>query len=284
MVRGRREVKIESERIMTTPTESSRTPHSKQLRILVAEDSPLNAQVALKQLEKLGYAAEAVADGSQVREALERAEFGIVLMDCQMPEVSGYEATWQIREREKEHAAEDLPAPHIYIIAMTANTEADNREKCLAAGMDDFIRKPVQLPELEAALHRALADRASAQALEEVIDPVIIASLRQLRLPGQPDPVVELVEMFLHEAAQKLEDMEASVAKNDARSLASFLGAVTSLKGNAGNLGARNLAALCDEIEQAAKNWSLTDALPLVERAREEYRRVRVALMEIADM
>lgn len=247
----------------------------------MAEDSPLNAQVALKQLEKLGHLAEAVADGTQVMEALARADYGIILMDCQMPEVSGYEATWQIRERENEQAAAGAAARHIYIIAMTANTEADNREKCLTAGMDDFIRKPVQLPELEAALHRAMADRASAKALEAVIDPVIIAGLRQLRLPGQSDPVAELAGMFLREAAENLEEMDAAVAQNNAQSLARFVSAVTNLKGSAGNLGARNLAALCDEIEQAAKNWSLADALPLVQSAREEFDRVRIALGQI---
>src|SRR5215475_6099633 len=166
------------------------------VRILVAEDSPLNQQVALKQLEKLGYQADAVSDGSQVLDALGRAHFDIILMDCQMPEMSGYEATWQIREREKQTAGESGPA-RIYIIAMTANTEADNREKCLAAGMDDFINKPVQLPELEAALHRALADRAAQQALEEVIDPIIIAGLRQLRMPGKSDALADLIDLFL---------------------------------------------------------------------------------------
>ena len=266
---------------MSTPVDNPPASAPQPLRILVAEDSPLNAQVALKQLEKLGYAAEAVADGAQVIEALDRADFGIILMDCQMPEVSGYEATWQIRQREQERAAAGGAEHHIYIIAMTANSEADNREKCLTAGMDDFINKPVQLPELEAVLHRALADRASAKALEAVIDPVIIASLRQLRVPGRSDPVAELAELFLYEAAQKLEDMEQEATRNDVKSLARFISAVTSLKGSAGNLGARNLAALCDEIEQAAKNWSLAEALPLVARAREEFGLVRNALSQI---
>jgi CheY-like chemotaxis protein/HPt (histidine-containing phosphotransfer) domain-containing protein len=251
------------------------------LRILVAEDSPLNAQVALKQLEKLGYAADIVADGDQVKGALEKADYSIILMDCQMPEMSGYEATRQIRERESEQAERGAPGKRLYIIAMTANTEADHREECLKAGMDDYITKPVQLPELEAALLRALADRASSQALEEVIDPVIIAGLRQLRMPNKPDPLVELIDMFLREAPEKLDAMTDAVAKNDISSLARFIGAGTSLKGSAGNLGARNLAALCDEIEQAARNWSLDDALPLVERARQEFACVRAALEKI---
>jgi two-component system sensor histidine kinase/response regulator len=266
---------------MNTPPSTDPASASNSLRILVAEDSPLNAQVAIKQLEKLGYAADMVADGDQVKGALEKTDYTIILMDCQMPELSGYEATRQIREREKEQADRGLAARRLYIIAMTANTEADNREECLKAGMDDYITKPVQLPELEAALLRALADRAATRALEEVIDPVIIAGLRQLRMPNKPDPLVELIDLFLREAPEKLDAMTDAVAKNELSSLARFISAATSLKGSAGNLGARNLAALCDEIEQAARNWSLDDALPLVERARQEFARVRSALEQV---
>jgi CheY-like chemotaxis protein/HPt (histidine-containing phosphotransfer) domain-containing protein len=248
--------------------------------VLVAEDSPLNQQVALKQLEKLGCTAEAVNDGSQVFEALGRTHFDIILMDCQMPEMSGYEATWQIRNREKQSAGE-AGRPRLYIIAMTANTAADNREKCRAAGMDDFINKPVQLPELEAALHRAMADRAAQQALEEVIDPVIIAGLRQLRTPGKPDVLGELVDLFFKEAPDRLDAIEKAIARNDVSSMALTLNGAAALKGIAGNLGARNLAALCEEIEQSAKTGLLSDALPLLEKARQEFDRVREALAKI---
>lgn len=199
------------------------TSTAQPLRILIAEDSPLNAQVALKQLEKLGYAADMVADGDKVRAALEQVAYGIILMDCQMPEMSGYEATRQLREREQEQAGRGQARPRVYVIAMTANTEADNREECLKAGMDDYITKPVQLPELEAALLRALADRAGTQASEEVIDPVIIAGLRQLRMPNKPDPLVEIIDLFLREAPGRLDAMTDAVAKNDLSSLARFL-------------------------------------------------------------
>src|SRR5215471_2124958 len=103
---------------MTESSESSLFPGRKAPHVLVAEDSPLNQQVALKQLEKLGCTAEAVSDGSQVLAALGRARFDVILMDCQMPETSGYEATWQIREQEKQGGGEGGPA-RIYIIAMT---------------------------------------------------------------------------------------------------------------------------------------------------------------------
>jgi len=267
---------------MIQVTNRSQAPTPKPVRVLVAEDSPLNQQVALKQLEKLGYQADGVDDGTGVLEAVKRTAYDIILMDCQMPELNGYEATWQIREREKTAAAsEDSPPRRIYIIAMTANTRADNRQKCLEAGMDDFINKPVELPELEAAVHRGLADRASQKALEDVIDPVVIAGLRQLRMPGRPDPLAELIDLFLQEAPEQVQLLEPAVSQNDHTSLARTFSAASRLKGSASNLGARILAALCDEIEQTARNWSLADIPPLIDRVRHELARVREALEKI---
>ena len=266
---------------MNTTADNPQTSAAKPVRILVAEDSPLNQQVALKQLEKLGYAADAVDDGSQALDAHTRKPYDIILMDCQMPGISGYEATWQIRNREQEKAGTPDAPKRVYIIAMTANTQADNREKCTAAGMDGFINKPVQLAELEVALLHALADQSATKELEAVIDPVIIAGLHQLRTPGKPDPLVELIDLFLREAPAQLGTMSDAVAKNDLSSLSRTISAATALKGSAGNLGARNLAALCDEIEQTAKTWMLADVPPLIERAREEFGRVRIALERI---
>jgi len=266
---------------MATDTENLQAPARRPVRILVAEDSPLNLQVALKQLEKLGYQADAATDGTQAVEALGRTAYDIILMDCQMPEMSGYEATWQIRYREKERATDPATAAHVYIIAMTANTEADNREKCRQAGMDDFIVKPVQLPELEATLRRALADCATQQALEEVIDPIVIAGLRQLRIPGKPDPLAEIIDLFLQEAPAQLEAMRQAIAKNEMTAMARTISAATALKGSAGNLGARSLAALCDEIEQAAKAGFLADAVPVLDKAIAEFARVRDTLDKI---
>jgi CheY-like chemotaxis protein len=266
---------------MTPNTENAQAPARKPVRVLVAEDSPLNLQIALMQLEAIGYPADAATDGTQVLAALGRARYDIILMDCQMPEMSGYEATWQIREREKQQASDAEPAPHVYIIAMTANSEADNREKCRLAGMDDFITKPVQLPELEAALHRGLADRAAQRAIEAVIDPVVIAGLRQLRLAGKPDPLGELIGLFLQEAPAQLEAMEKAIVESDMTAMARTISAATALKGSAGNLGARTLAALCDEIEQAAKAGFLADAVPVLNKARQEFARVRDALDQL---
>jgi len=123
-------------------------------RILVAEDNATNREVILAQLWKLGYTATAVADGGEAVEAVRHGSFDLVLMDCQMPVMDGFEATRRIRERER--GSRRLP-----VVAMTANAMVGDREKCLKAGMDDHIPKPVRVD----ALHRALTRWLPAGAM-----------------------------------------------------------------------------------------------------------------------
>jgi PAS domain S-box-containing protein len=129
----------------------------RQLRILVAEDNQVNQQIAAAQLKKLGCTVDVVANGLEALDALPRVKYDLVLMDCQMPEMDGYEATRIIRKREqdREHPCH-WNAP-VHLIAMTANAMQGDREKCLAAGMDDYISKPMRLTELRAAIERAVA-------------------------------------------------------------------------------------------------------------------------------
>ena len=247
----------------------------KQARILLVEDSIVNQRVTLLQLRSLGYTAEVASNGLEALAALQRASFDIVLMDCQMPEMGGYETTWQIRDLEKERAKTSEPKSRVYIIALTANTEPEDRQKCLATGMDDYIGKPVQQPELAVALQRALAGPIAAQSAAETIDPLIIAGLRHLREPGQPDLLVELIDLFLVDARTQLAAIETAVTT---RNMGAALTAASSLKGSAGNLGAHRLAGLCTEIEGHAWAGSLSEAVPVVAQAKEEFVRVESAL------
>ena len=148
---------------LTVPTlamiSSEPSPPLEKVRILLAEDNSVNQKVALAQLKKFRCKANAVANGIEVLEAMQRISYDIILMDCQMPEMDGYEATQALREREKSL---DNPCPWhapVYIIAMTANAMQGEREKCLAVGMDDYLTKPVRTIDLQTVLEKALAGR-----------------------------------------------------------------------------------------------------------------------------
>lgn len=123
-------------------------PRAGGRRLLLAEDNPVNQTVALRQLKKLGYEVDLARDGAEAIRLFQENKYPLILMDCQMPEVDGYEATRQIRQLANGH-------PPVRIVAMTANAMRGDRERCLKEGMDDYITKPVRVEELRAAIEKA---------------------------------------------------------------------------------------------------------------------------------
>lgn len=207
-----------------------------RIRLLVAEDNPVNQKVAVRMLEKLGYQADIAANGREALDALDRTPYAAVLMDVQMPEMDGYEATAQIRRREREAGERDARTKprHLPVIAMTANAMETDREKALAAGMDDYISKPVKPADLNAILERWMADARETElppegagalgettghghtAPEDPLDPGVLAGLRELQQAGEPDILTELVEMFVDDAEPRLAALREAVEKGDA--------------------------------------------------------------------
>jgi PAS domain S-box-containing protein len=255
---------------------------AKSLRILVAEDNPVNQKVILRQLQKLGYAADAVGNGLEALEVLSRIPYDLVLLDCQMPEMDGYETARKIRQREADPAPGVRGRTPVWILAMTDNSMNEDRDKCLAAGMDDYLCKPVRLPELDAALQKAagvtVPKPVPAKAGNApVLDSAVLDGLRQLREPGAPDPLAEIIDLFLQDTPHRLNHLSTAVNQQDATVLKS---SAHSLKGSASNLGARPLAALCAQLEKLATVGDFAAAGPTAARLKAEYDRVCRALEE----
>jgi two-component system sensor histidine kinase/response regulator len=246
------------------------------VRILIAEDNLVNQRVALGQLSNLGYRANAVPNGRELLKALEQAHVDIILMDCQMPEMDGFEATEEIRRREGS-------ARHTTIIAMTANALDGDRERCLAAGMDDYLSKPVKSEVLRLKLELWIKPGGSGNGLSAdkklapptrsgVIDQTQLASLRAIQQPGAPDFVTELIDLFLNEATSDFQGLNQALTRDDEVEIRRV---AHRLKGASANMGITHMAALSEELE--SKNPA-KDSRDLMTQLENEFELVREAL------
>jgi len=262
--------------------------------VLVAEDNAVNQKVAAKMLGRLGYRADVVANGLEAVEALSRVSYAAVLMDVQMPEMDGYEATAEIRRREREGAGAGGAAGgrRTPIIAMTANAMAGDRERALDAGMDDHIPKPVKIEQLEAALRAWVAEPGGKEAAEDgsggyvgrepreaPVDPSVLAGLRELQDDDEPDLVEELIELFVAGVPPQLEALRKAVEAGDGATIART---AHNLKGSSGNMGAVRMQAIGAQLEEAGGSGELGGASVLISQLENEFERVRVALGEEA--
>ena len=248
-------------------------------RVLIAEDNVVNQTLAALQLDKLGYSSDVAANGKQALSILFRAAYDIVLMDCQMPEMDGYEATREIRRREGRDR-------HTVIIAMTAHSMAGDREKCLAAGMDDYLNKPVKMEDLRLALERWQTRREAAAvaarpalALGEGMDAAVLDNLRVLQDRAAPGLLQKLITLFLTDAPAQLVAVRGAVEQQQALALAQLAHA---LRGAAANMGARGMAATCAQLEALGRSDAMDQAPLLVTRLEAEFHQARMVLSEMA--
>jgi PAS domain S-box-containing protein len=246
--------------------------------ILLAEDNIVNQKVAVRQLQKLGYRADAVANGLEAVEAMTRIAYDLVLMDCQMPEMDGYEATAKIRRMEGE-------TKRTPIVAMTAHALAGDREKSFAAGMDDHVTKPVRPEELERVIGRFLA-RSVLQV------PVVKESPAQLTLPvdlermhealgDDPEEIREVLNLYCADMTESLIRLDAAIAAGNALEINRIA------HGCAGTSSTCGMVAVVEalrELERIGRENQLDGAEALAAKVRAEFERISLFLNETVEV
>jgi two-component system sensor histidine kinase/response regulator len=238
---------------------TARTP----IRILVVEDNIVNQQVAGHLLESLGHRVDIANNGQEALDAMSRTRYGTVFMDCQMPIMDGYQTTHAVRVREGT-------ARHTPIVAMTASVVGDARERCLAAGMDDYLAKPIRLADLISILTR-WAEAPSPADPSEVLRPAMVAQLQEL----DGDRIAGIVETFIADATAHLATIRGAVDEADSALVA---GMCHSLRGSSASLGAATMADLCRDLGVAADSNDFAGGNEIFGRLEAEFDLVGPAL------
>ena len=226
------------------------------VRLLIAEDNPVNQRVALRQLERVGVSADAVANGIEAVEAVSRGDYALVLMDVQMPEMDGFAAAKELRRR----------GATVPIVALTANALSGDRERCLAAGMDDYLSKPIVEEELVRILDRFLP--------RPPLDEQVLDRLRAV----SPDFVREIAVIYLEDSPARVAALREAVQRRDAHAIAT---AAHAFKSGSGNIGALALSDLCGELEVLGRGRDVSAATEKFAELEREYERVQQALREL---
>lgn len=262
-----------------TEVSSLRNLHRSDIRILVAEDNSVNQKVALQMLEKLGFKADVAANGREALAAVQRVGYTLVFMDCEMPEMDGFEAARRIRA---------LPTlqRHVPIIAMTAYALQGDRERCLAAGMSDYLPKPIRLADLHKALARHLESDDErieecgmrALSLPESSSPLNLEVIEGLRELDDGSFLGELVELFTQGTPRIFQAIEEGIAQGDFALVGTC---AHKLKGSCGNVGADTMASLSSMLELRAEKQHLADCQQLLGRLKDDFERVSLALQQL---
>jgi CheY-like chemotaxis protein len=246
--------------------DASHTLEGRRLRILVAEDNPINQRVAQLQFEKLGHRADTVGNGAEALEALARIPYDIVFMDCQMPEMDGFEATQELRRREGNKR-------HTPVIALTANAMEGSRDRCLAAGMDDFIAKPVRPEDLARALHEFAQPTPDQDAAPDLVDMKILAELSS----GDANVLREVVRMFIDQTSETLARLGAAISENNTSEIQKI---AHSCAGASAVCGIRELSARLRELERIGHDGELSGAPAAFVQVKGEFERVEKFLIQ----
>jgi two-component system sensor histidine kinase/response regulator len=244
-------------------------------KILLVEDNPVNREVAVGMLESLGCVAHAAENGWLALEAINKDAYDAVLMDCQMPVMDGLMATAEVRRREQNTGGARLP-----IIALTANAMEGDRERCLAAGMDDFLSKPFSQQQLALLLKRWLALQLlpEAERREGSRLPLIDASvLRNIAALARPALLNSMIELYVQHSPPLISAIEMAMASGKAEVLQD---ALHTFKSSTANLGGLRLATLIKDSEALVREGGVAKAAPTLQRIRREYQDFCSALMQ----
>lgn len=252
-----------------TLTEAARS----RTRILLVEDNIVNQKVATRVLEKLGYRCDIANNGREALEAAQKTPYNLIFMDCQMPEMDGYEATKAIRQFEAHRR-------YTPIVALTASALRSDYDSCIAAGMDDVLTKPIHVEPLQKVLNAYLSEdppvRHKAKEVSVTMsspaeNPVNLDRLSEITM-GDPDLESELIVTFLADTAQRISELAKLIADGDAASLVRTAHAI---KGSAGNMGAATLQEIAHQLELIGKSGGGDGVAPAYDSLKAEADRVK---------
>jgi len=256
------------------PEDDSALSLKPQATLLVVEDNPINQQVARHQLEKMGYRADIAKDGIDALAMLELSDYALVLMDCHMPQMDGFETTARIRSRTDAKA-------QIPIIAVTASGGAGERDKCLQAGMDDFLLKPFRKEELAEKIAKWLPSAPPSEPAGKSSDPLsetaddVRSGLKQLEEDYGKEMVAKIVEMFIPDAEARIAKLDQAIKQEDFRALEE---AAHGLKSGAANIGAKEMSQLCQQLETQGELGQIGEAPEVMEKLVASWARVRTLI------
>jgi two-component system sensor histidine kinase/response regulator len=249
--------------------------------VLLVDDNEINQILAVQMLTRRGYESDVVADGCEALKALEDRRYDAVLMDCQMPNLNGYDATGELRRREQD--GERTP-----VIAMTAHAMRGDLEKCLASGMDDYLAKPLSPAEFDRVLRRWVPRTNGSHAFSSAAEPAVVkssaddapldaAGVQRLRSEfGSTDALARLVELFATQTPGRLIEMRAAVEAGETDTVKD---SAHKLKGGCLTLAAARMGELCSGLETLAAGGSLDGAGALVDEIGSAFSAAHAALL-----